>query len=154
MSTPRFAPTYHQGELHASDLLNQQFVIKGVFIDVNATPLTLIVLIDWNNAEPLTGAFQMCFPKAIGPWLTQNARFAGVLTVRRSFLNPKIAVGGLKTVKDRFKFLEIHRTSRKKGPRGPCELKCVLFFPHFITFVFDVDITGGNAFVKALGLLE
>jgi len=96
----------------------------------------------------------MCFPKAIGPWLTQNARLAGVLAVCRSFLNAKITVGGLKTVKDRFKFLEIHRTSRKKGPSGPCELKCVLFLPHFITFVFDVNITGGNAFIEAFGLLK
>ena len=68
MGTATFGPANNQWQLHAAYLFNQQFVIKRIFVDVDAPPLALIGLIDGNNPKTLPAAKKMRLPEFVGSW--------------------------------------------------------------------------------------
>jgi hypothetical protein len=75
-------------------------VVKRVLIYINATPDTLVVLIDRYDTNATTLASQMPFPQFLGPWFAHYGGPSGILTVRLLFLYFVCAIRKTQAIKD------------------------------------------------------
>ena len=76
-----------------ANALHQLCMVQWVFIDVDATPDALVVLINRDDPDPCPFSSQMLLEMLRGPWFANNSRFTLGFTIGACSVDFKRAVG-------------------------------------------------------------